>query len=506
MCRNLPYKQTMYPKGTGNALGHRTQEDAVRFIAQHQLQRLVESDCSPDLRLFFCSVFVPACTPTGEIVPPCRTLCQATRQSCRGVLQRENIRWPRELQCGRYPIPGTGKGCTEGLQSAQHSAGGQHQVGITPLSANEHVDMGTLVDHGKMGTLEHVDMSILEHVDMGTLEHVHMGTVEDVDMGTLEHVHMGTVEDVDMDEEPVMVHTMDYLTEFKKPSAELVRGVRGQAVLLRGKYLESDQPLNVCGQKYVFCPDGFAVEFWMKRWLNDKRPHYYVDIGGDRTELARGFTFLRARDQVDREDQFTVQVSGSRTAQRGRVDIPLQTWTHVAFFWKEGSQLTILVNGTRAGYNFEERRLKPLTRRARGNPYRLFYGTSAMRPGGMTPSYTALDEVKIWGYVRPEEDIKQSLDEFLADTEGVCSYHRNGCGSSRVYSRHCPGSIPNDASLIIGHSNSSLQHGSNVVLLLTPFLKVKCLPDFQMSVRMPFGFGRSNRSFASDVVVAMLVD
>ncbi|XP_019647022.1 PREDICTED: uncharacterized protein LOC109487473 [Branchiostoma belcheri] len=356
MCRNLPYKQTMYPKGTGNALGHRTQEDAVRFIAQHQLQRLVESDCSPDLRLFFCSVFVPACTPTGEIVPPCRTLCQATRHSCRGVLQRENIRWPRELQCGRYPIPGTGKGCTEGLQSAQHSAGGQHQVGITPLSAN--------------------------------------------------------------DEEPVMVHTMDYLTEFKKPSAELVRGVRGQAVLLRGKYLESDQPLNVCGQKYVFCPDGFAVEFWMKRWLNDKRPHYYVDIGGDRTELARGFTFLRARDQVDREDQFTVQVSGSRTAQRGRVDIPLQTWTHVAFYWKEGTQLTILVNGTRAGYNFEERRLKPLTRRATGNPYRLFYGTSAMRPGGMTPSYTALDEVKIWGYVRPEEDIKQSLDEFLADTEG----------------------------------------------------------------------------------------
>ncbi|XP_066295984.1 roundabout homolog 2-like [Branchiostoma lanceolatum] len=223
------------------------------------------------------------------------------------------------------------------------------------------------------------------------------------------------------DEEPVMVHTMDYLTDFKNPSAELVRGVRGQAVLLRGKYLESKKPLNVCGQKYIFCPDGFTVEFWMKRWLNDRRPHYYLDIGGDRTEQARGFTFLRARDQVDREDQFTVQVGGSRTAQRGRVDIPLQTWTHVAFYWKEETQLSILINGTHAGYNFEVRRLEPLTRRARASPYRLYFGTSAIRPGVTTPSYTALDEVKIWGYVRPEEEIKQSLAEFLADAEGVWS-------------------------------------------------------------------------------------
>lgn len=100
MCRNMPYNLTRLP----NLLHHSTQENAQLAIDQFELLRWTK--CSDQLEFFLCSMYAPICTVdfATEAVPPCRSVCEASRDGCEPLLRRFNIPWPESLECAHLPV------------------------------------------------------------------------------------------------------------------------------------------------------------------------------------------------------------------------------------------------------------------------------------------------------------------------------------------------------------------------------------------------------------------
>ncbi|XP_029307717.1 uncharacterized protein LOC115021411 [Cottoperca gobio] len=92
LCRDLPYTQTVLP----NILGHSKQEDAGLEI--HQFFPMVKMGCSPHLRPFLCSMYIPECV-SGIPRPPCRTLCEHARSGCEPLMAKFGFQWPEALRC-----------------------------------------------------------------------------------------------------------------------------------------------------------------------------------------------------------------------------------------------------------------------------------------------------------------------------------------------------------------------------------------------------------------------
>lgn len=61
-------------------------------------------NCSPDLKIFLCSVYAPVCTIIEEALPPCRSLCQSARAGCEGLMNKFGFQWPDSLDCAKYPV------------------------------------------------------------------------------------------------------------------------------------------------------------------------------------------------------------------------------------------------------------------------------------------------------------------------------------------------------------------------------------------------------------------
>ncbi|XP_042874601.1 uncharacterized protein LOC122254814 [Penaeus japonicus] len=97
LCKGLSYNMTILP----NLLNHATQEEAGLEV--HQFFPLVEVQCSPDLQTFLCSVYTPMCSPLGQPVPPCRSLCFSAKEGCETLMNRFGFPWPKSLECSRYP-------------------------------------------------------------------------------------------------------------------------------------------------------------------------------------------------------------------------------------------------------------------------------------------------------------------------------------------------------------------------------------------------------------------
>ncbi|XP_060517028.1 frizzled-2 [Cylas formicarius] len=95
-CSGIRYNTTIMP----NLLGHTTQEDAGLEV--HQYFPLVKVNCSADLQIFLCSVFVPVCTILDHPLPPCRSLCLSAKQ-CENVMKKFGFDWPENLNCDNYP-------------------------------------------------------------------------------------------------------------------------------------------------------------------------------------------------------------------------------------------------------------------------------------------------------------------------------------------------------------------------------------------------------------------
>ncbi|TNN37818.1 Frizzled-1 [Liparis tanakae] len=100
LCRDLAYNLTVMP----NLLGHGSQDEAGLEV--HQFYPLVKVQCSEDLRLFLCSVYLPVCTVLEQAPPPCRSLCERARLGCEALMIKFGFQWPERLRCENWPVQG----------------------------------------------------------------------------------------------------------------------------------------------------------------------------------------------------------------------------------------------------------------------------------------------------------------------------------------------------------------------------------------------------------------
>ena len=98
MCTGLPYNETIMP----NLLNHQNQEEAG--IEVHQFFPLVKVNCSPYLKFFLCTMYVPICTMMDDAIPPCRSLCIRARTGCERLMNQFGFEWPDNLDCQKFPV------------------------------------------------------------------------------------------------------------------------------------------------------------------------------------------------------------------------------------------------------------------------------------------------------------------------------------------------------------------------------------------------------------------
>ncbi|KFO99340.1 Atrial natriuretic peptide-converting enzyme, partial [Calypte anna] len=100
ICMNLPYNYTYYP----NYLGHRTQKEASISWESSLFPALVQTNCYKYLMFFACTILVPKCDPhTNQRIPPCRTLCEQSKERCESVLGIVGLQWPEDTDCTQFP-------------------------------------------------------------------------------------------------------------------------------------------------------------------------------------------------------------------------------------------------------------------------------------------------------------------------------------------------------------------------------------------------------------------
>ncbi|XP_064631316.1 uncharacterized protein LOC135489750 [Lineus longissimus] len=97
LCDDIGYNYTRFP----NLLNHAKQDDAS--IAVHTFSPLVQYGCSPDLRKFLCSLYVPKCIDGEALLPPSRQLCLSAKAGCERILNRFGYEWPSSLACDTFP-------------------------------------------------------------------------------------------------------------------------------------------------------------------------------------------------------------------------------------------------------------------------------------------------------------------------------------------------------------------------------------------------------------------
>ncbi|XP_013408479.2 LOW QUALITY PROTEIN: frizzled-2 [Lingula anatina] len=109
LCKDIQYNQTIMP----NLLNHQKQEEAGLEV--HQFFPLVKVDCSPSLKFFLCTMYVPVCTVLESAIPPCRSLCVQARHGCESLMNRFGFQWPDALDCDKFPSSGlcVGENSTE---------------------------------------------------------------------------------------------------------------------------------------------------------------------------------------------------------------------------------------------------------------------------------------------------------------------------------------------------------------------------------------------------------
>ncbi|XP_022777776.1 uncharacterized protein LOC111319226 [Stylophora pistillata] len=98
MCQSIGYNFTYMP----NMFNHRTQKEAADEV--RQFWPLVKVKCSPDLRVFLCSLYAPICQPNfNKEIPPCRSLCIRAKEGCEPLMRRYGFTWPKRMKCETFP-------------------------------------------------------------------------------------------------------------------------------------------------------------------------------------------------------------------------------------------------------------------------------------------------------------------------------------------------------------------------------------------------------------------
>ncbi|KAK3885992.1 hypothetical protein Pcinc_009819 [Petrolisthes cinctipes] len=111
-CKIIQYNMTIMP----NLLNHRTQEEAGMEV--HQFYPLVKVQCSPDLRFFLCTVYLPVCTILNKVLPPCQNVCVRARDGCEDLMHSFGFQWPESLNCSKFPAAGSNDLCIGGNEDA----------------------------------------------------------------------------------------------------------------------------------------------------------------------------------------------------------------------------------------------------------------------------------------------------------------------------------------------------------------------------------------------------
>ncbi|XP_062899270.1 atrial natriuretic peptide-converting enzyme isoform X9 [Mobula hypostoma] len=100
-CMNLSYNTTIYP----NLLGHMEEKRASNVWMNHRFSSLIWTACYKYSIFFVCTVFFPKCDPeTNQPVPPCRSLCEESKDHCELFLRAFGDYWPTILDCSQFPM------------------------------------------------------------------------------------------------------------------------------------------------------------------------------------------------------------------------------------------------------------------------------------------------------------------------------------------------------------------------------------------------------------------
>lgn len=100
LCKDIPYNKTIMP----NVFRHQSQVVAGSKIKQ--FFPFLDSKCSPHLRLFLCSMYVPVCTVLEEPIQPCRSLCEKAQNGCKNLMEKEGFNWPAAFNCDNFQTSG----------------------------------------------------------------------------------------------------------------------------------------------------------------------------------------------------------------------------------------------------------------------------------------------------------------------------------------------------------------------------------------------------------------
>ncbi|XP_066916483.1 uncharacterized protein [Clytia hemisphaerica] len=93
VCNKLPYKYTSIGKSPYYAKS---------FLEVQLYEPLFKTGCSDQMQNFICSYYFPKCE-LNKVLPPCRELCEASRNGCSLLMQKYGFQLPEELKCDRFP-------------------------------------------------------------------------------------------------------------------------------------------------------------------------------------------------------------------------------------------------------------------------------------------------------------------------------------------------------------------------------------------------------------------
>ncbi|XP_045339120.1 membrane frizzled-related protein isoform X1 [Leopardus geoffroyi] len=96
MCIGLSYNATAFPNIW---VGMATQEEVMEVLRSYK--SLTSLPCYQNFRRLLCGLLVPHCTPTGSVLPPCRSVCQEAELQCQSGLALLGTPWP--FNCNRLP-------------------------------------------------------------------------------------------------------------------------------------------------------------------------------------------------------------------------------------------------------------------------------------------------------------------------------------------------------------------------------------------------------------------
>ncbi|MEE6502264.1 hypothetical protein FKM82_004460 [Ascaphus truei] len=95
LCYDIGYSEMRIP----NLLEHETMAEVIQQSSSWL--PLLARECHPDARIFLCSLFAPICL--DRFIFPCRSLCEAVRNSCAPIMACYGYPWPEILKCDKFP-------------------------------------------------------------------------------------------------------------------------------------------------------------------------------------------------------------------------------------------------------------------------------------------------------------------------------------------------------------------------------------------------------------------